>query len=162
MSTLNIWLATKCWQYYFFYFHENRFLVGKVLIWSDNTVPRFCLKAGLNHRCQPYISKCTSCIWNMLFICWIYSFVHIDQSDLAYVCYISCSGPDVAAGHQLQVMIPGGCWKHTQLLDDDPRYARFTGEAAFCLLSEAVAPGFDYRDLETDKDGAIRAVVANQ
>lgn len=45
-------------------------------------------------------------------------------------------GPDLARGQQLQFLVPGGVWKATELLDDD-----------FCLLSEAVCPGFDFADM---------------
>jgi predicted cupin superfamily sugar epimerase len=44
-------------------------------------------------------------------------------------------GPDVVNGHELQLTVPGGAWKATVLLEGD-----------FGLVSEAVAPGFDYRD----------------
>lgn len=44
-------------------------------------------------------------------------------------------GPDLAAGQQLQLAVPGGWWKASQLLSG--RYG---------LISEAVCPGFDYRD----------------
>ena len=44
-------------------------------------------------------------------------------------------GPDITAGQRLQLVVPGGYWKGSRLL---------SGE--YSLLSEAVAPGFDYRD----------------
>ena len=46
-------------------------------------------------------------------------------------------GHDIQAGHQLQLTVKGGEWKASQLL---------AGE--FGLVSEAVAPGFDYQDNE--------------
>lgn len=46
-------------------------------------------------------------------------------------------GPDPRRGHQLQLVIPGGSWKATELMEGD-----------FVLVGEAVAPGFDYRDRE--------------
>lgn len=46
-------------------------------------------------------------------------------------------GPDPAQGHVFQMTIPGGVWKASYLM-----------EGRFGLLSEAVAPGFDYRDRE--------------
>ncbi len=45
-------------------------------------------------------------------------------------------GPDLDQGEQLQLTVPSGYWKATQLT---------AGE--FGLLSEAVAPGFDYDDM---------------
>lgn len=48
-------------------------------------------------------------------------------------------GRDVIAGQCLQLHVPGGVWKASQLLD---------GAAGYGLISEAVAPGFDYADME--------------
>ncbi|MDX1692289.1 MAG: cupin domain-containing protein [Ketobacteraceae bacterium] len=44
-------------------------------------------------------------------------------------------GPDVLAGHQLQLLVPGGYWKASRLLG-----------GPYSLISEAVSPGFDYAD----------------
>lgn len=46
-------------------------------------------------------------------------------------------GPDVAAGEVLQLMVPAGAWKAAEL-----------ESGAYCLLGEAVAPGFDFRDFQ--------------
>ncbi|CAK0774005.1 conserved hypothetical protein [Gammaproteobacteria bacterium] len=46
-------------------------------------------------------------------------------------------GPEVANGQKLQLLVEGGCWKATIL-----------ERGEYSLLSEAVAPGFDYRDME--------------
>lgn len=46
-------------------------------------------------------------------------------------------GFDLDRGQQLQLIVRGGCWKASELE---------TGE--FGLISEAVAPGFDYDDME--------------
>lgn len=46
-------------------------------------------------------------------------------------------GPDLNAGQQLQLVVPGQTWKATVL-----------DEGEFGLLSEAVTPGFDYDDME--------------
>lgn len=45
-------------------------------------------------------------------------------------------GPDVAAGQTPQLVTYGNCWKAYELLGD-----------SHCLISEAVAPGFDWHDL---------------
>ena len=45
-------------------------------------------------------------------------------------------GPDLSAGQQLQLLVPGGVWKATELVTGD-----------FGLLSEAVTPGFDFADM---------------
>jgi predicted cupin superfamily sugar epimerase len=46
-------------------------------------------------------------------------------------------GSDPSQGQVLQLLVPGGCWKAAVLE---------SGE--FGLIGEAVAPGFDYRDME--------------
>ena len=46
-------------------------------------------------------------------------------------------GPDISSGHQLQLLVRGGEWKASELTKD-----------GFALISEAVAPGFDYQDNE--------------
>ncbi|ARN73638.1 cupin domain-containing protein [Oceanicoccus sagamiensis] len=49
-------------------------------------------------------------------------------------------GPDLAAGDSFQMTVPGGYWKATLLENGD-----------YGLLSEAVAPGFDYADMTLAK-----------
>jgi len=56
-------------------------------------------------------------------------------------------GSALAQGQQLQLLVRGGCWKASELEDGE-----------FGLLSEAVAPGFDYADMEL----ATAAGVQNQ
>lgn len=46
-------------------------------------------------------------------------------------------GPNLADGEVLQLVVPGGFWKAAQLE---------SGE--YCLLGEAVAPGFDFADFQ--------------
>ncbi len=46
-------------------------------------------------------------------------------------------GPDIAHGETLQLLVPGGYWKASRLCG-----------AEYALISEAVAPGFDYADNE--------------
>lgn len=50
-------------------------------------------------------------------------------------------GPDLLAGHKLQLLTPGGTWVSTALVIDN-RY----GDWNFGLVSEAVTPGFDPLD----------------
>jgi predicted cupin superfamily sugar epimerase len=45
-------------------------------------------------------------------------------------------GSDLAAGHRLQLTVKGGVWKASHL-----------PEGQYGLISEAVAPGFDYADM---------------
>lgn len=49
-------------------------------------------------------------------------------------------GFNIDRGDLPQLIVPGGCWKATVL-----------EEGEFGLLGEAVAPGFDYRDMELAK-----------
>jgi predicted cupin superfamily sugar epimerase len=46
-------------------------------------------------------------------------------------------GPNVTDGEELQLIVPGGYWKATLL-----------AQGQYGLLSEAVAPGFEYEDME--------------
>lgn len=48
-------------------------------------------------------------------------------------------GPDPRKGHHLQLTVAGGVWKASRL--------RGEGEQGYGLISEAVSPGFDYRDM---------------
>ena len=48
-------------------------------------------------------------------------------------------GNNLRAGQQLQMTVPGGVWKASQIPAD--------GEHGFGLVSEAVSPGFDYSDM---------------
>lgn len=58
-------------------------------------------------------------------------------------------GPDLSAGHLLQLVVPAGCWKAARLLG--PGHA---------LISEAVAPGWDIRDRVLADHGLLRAFPA--
>ncbi len=48
--------------------------------------------------------------------------------------------------HQLQLIVPGGCWKATELE---------AGE--FGLVSEAVSPGFEFEDMQLATEKIIRS-----
>lgn len=54
-------------------------------------------------------------------------------------------GVELEKGQQLQLIVRGGCWKATELE---------SGE--FGLISEAVAPGFEYEDMELAKQEIIK------
>lgn len=54
-------------------------------------------------------------------------------------------GPDLSAGQQLQLTVPGGFWKASQLLCGD-----------YGLISEVVCPGFDYDDHDMAKPADLR------
>lgn len=53
-------------------------------------------------------------------------------------------GPDIAAGQQPQLLVSGGVWKASNLPSGD-----------YGLISEAVAPGFDYADMSLGKEDAL-------
>jgi predicted cupin superfamily sugar epimerase len=54
-------------------------------------------------------------------------------------------GPDIAGGHQLQLVVPEGCWKAARLLGE-----------GYALISEAVAPGWDVRDRDLATPALLR------
>lgn len=54
-------------------------------------------------------------------------------------------GPDITKGHHFQLMVKGGCWKATVL-----------EEGEYGLLSEAVSPGFDYKDMTIANDETLK------
>lgn len=56
-------------------------------------------------------------------------------------------GPDPNKGHQLQVAVKGSTWK-----------ASFLEEGEFGLISEAVAPGFEYEDMTLAKKDELVAI----
>jgi predicted cupin superfamily sugar epimerase len=53
-------------------------------------------------------------------------------------------GSNLAAGEQLQLLVKGGCWK-----------AAFLETGDYGLIGEAVAPGFDYRDMEIGDENLL-------
>lgn len=63
-------------------------------------------------------------------------------------------GNNLEKGHQLQLIVKGGCWKASELKDGE-----------YGLLSEAVSPGFEYEDMELADRSIIQklypAIVAD-
>jgi predicted cupin superfamily sugar epimerase len=51
-------------------------------------------------------------------------------------------GPDPAAGHELQVLVPAGAWQSATPAREHP--------AGWSLAACVVAPGFDFADFELD------------
>lgn len=49
-------------------------------------------------------------------------------------------GPDPTAGHQMQMMVRGGTWKASKI--------PVNGKYGYGLIGEAVAPGFEYADMQ--------------
>jgi len=83
-------------------------------------------------------------------------YFHLNQSDIVHYYHVGDAiqyslifpdgtlktvvmGSDVIAGECLQLHVPGGIWKASQLRD---------GSTGYGLISEAVSPGFDFADME--------------
>lgn len=62
---------------------------------------------------------------------------HLLDEDGGYSTVVM--GPDLAAGQVLQLTVPGGVWKASQIPND--------GVYGYGLISEAVSPGFEYADM---------------
>lgn len=60
-------------------------------------------------------------------------------------------GADIVQGQQLQLLVPGGCWKATQLE---------SGE--YGLLSEVVTPGFEFEDMVLATNNDIKPFVSKE
>jgi hypothetical protein len=56
-------------------------------------------------------------------------------------------GPDIKNGQMLQLLVPGGWWKASRTC---------AGQDDYALISEAVAPGFDYADNEIATEELLR------
>jgi predicted cupin superfamily sugar epimerase len=86
---------------------------------------------------------------------------HLNQSDILHFFHLGAPityylihpdgrletvvmGPDPAQGHQLQLVVRGGTWKASHLA---------AGE--YGLISEAVAPGFEYADMQLGEREAL-------
>jgi predicted cupin superfamily sugar epimerase len=55
-------------------------------------------------------------------------------------------GPNLAAGQKLQVTVTSEQWKCGKLLVTDNDIAKDSIKADYCIVAEAVAPGFDFHD----------------
>lgn len=77
-------------------------------------------------------------------------------------------GPVVEEGHKLQLTVPGGYWKASffhEPADDAQsayKYVQFKDDQRYGLLSEALAPGFDYRDNELATVEKIKALFGDE
>ena len=60
-------------------------------------------------------------------------------------------GPDLMAGHKLQLLVPGGTWLSTALVTDS------AVNCDFGLVSEAVTPGFEYQDMTIGTEEIIQS-----
>ena len=57
-------------------------------------------------------------------------------------------GADLSAGQVLQLTVPGGTWKASELLP---------GSLGYGLISQVVSPGFDYSDMQMGERAALEA-----
>nr|WP_145318801.1 cupin domain-containing protein [Pseudomonas sp. SJZ080] len=89
---------------------------------------------------------------------------HLNQSDIVHYYHLGdpieyslifpdgrlktvVMGDNIIVGECLQLHVPGGVWKASQLLD---------GSAGYGLISEAVSPGFDYADMTLGHRQALK------
>ena len=82
-------------------------------------------------------------------------------------------GPTPCEGHKQQLLVPGGCWKACELLYKsehsgigrvDPATVHTGGRFSPCdyaLISEAVAPGFDYIDMKLATAVEMQSAYSN-
>ena len=70
-----------------------------------------------------------------------YTLIHPDGSLEVLI-----MGSDILKGEKLQMMVRGGVWKTSRLL---------TGDDDYGLISEAVAPGFEYSDMTLARADAL-------
>lgn len=92
-------------------------------------------------------------------------YLHRNQSDILHcfhsgypLCYLLLSpdgtlhekwlGNDILAGQHPQLLVPGNTWKASTLEYGD-----------FALISEAVTPGFDYKDNELASEKIIKKLA---
>jgi purine nucleoside permease/predicted cupin superfamily sugar epimerase len=91
-------------------------------------------------------------------------YFHMNQSDIMHYFHkgdaityymlkpdgsvqITILGPDPSKGHQMQMMVKGGTWKASKI-PTDAKYG-------YGLIGEAVAPGFDYADMQLGKTALL-------
>jgi purine nucleoside permease/predicted cupin superfamily sugar epimerase len=91
-------------------------------------------------------------------------YFHMNQSDIMHYFHkgdaityymlksdgsmqITILGPDPSKGHQMQMMVKGGTWKASKI-PTDAKYG-------YGLIGEAVAPGFDYADMQLGKTATL-------
>jgi purine nucleoside permease/predicted cupin superfamily sugar epimerase len=89
---------------------------------------------------------------------------HMNQSDIMHYFHVgdpityymiiadgslqkTILGPDPTKGHQMQLMVKGGTWKASKTPTD--------GKYGYGLIGEAVAPGFEYADMQLGKKAML-------
>ncbi|MCI5188730.1 MAG: cupin domain-containing protein [Candidatus Electrothrix sp. AS4_5] len=96
-------------------------------------------------------------------------FLHRNKSDILHYHHLGASikytivspdgvlsekilGPNLNNGETLQLLVPGGWWKASQICAGDNNYG---------LISEAVAPGFEYADNEIATEELVQQLFPN-
>ncbi|MCI5118671.1 MAG: cupin domain-containing protein [Candidatus Electrothrix sp. LOE1_4_5] len=96
-------------------------------------------------------------------------FLHRNKSDILHYHHLGASikytivspdgvlserilGPNLNNGETLQLLVPSGWWKASRLC---------IGEIDYGLISEAVAPGFEYADNEIATEGLVQQLFPN-
>lgn len=71
-------------------------------------------------------------------------------------CSSTVLGPNISAGEKLQFMVPARCWKAAELVlqDDCP--------LDYGLISEGMAPGFDYADWSLATTEVIQTLIPQE
>jgi predicted cupin superfamily sugar epimerase len=89
---------------------------------------------------------------------------HMNQSDIMHYFHVgdpityymiiadgslqkAILGPDPTKGHKMQLMVKGGTWKASKTPTD--------GKYGYGLIGEAVAPGFEYADMQLGKKAML-------
>lgn len=67
-----------------------------------------------------------------------YTLIHAETGELQQI----IMGRDIQAGQTPTLCVPGGYWKASELLSGDQNE-----QQGFGLITEAVAPGFDFEDM---------------
>ena len=135
-----------------------------------------CLTVDRQH-CRPDGDDRRNCLTSLLWmptteqplfhLCHNYSdHVHYWQGGLRFEYFVYdpdaaelksyVMGPDVAKGEHLQVPVAGGTWKCGRLLVDSDDET-----LDYCLIGEAVAPGFDFYDFSWVTKEKVMVTVAD-
>lgn len=111
-------------------------------------------ESTLNVQSENGTRKLLTSIYYMLTDDSSIGFLHKNKSDIIHFYHMGASstysivspegelsevtlGSNLNAGEQLQLLVPGGCWKSSCL-----------NEGEYSVISEAVVPGFEYADNE--------------
>lgn len=101
------------------------------------------------------------------------NYIHKNRSDIVHFFqggwpaqYITVSpegkyeefvlGPNVMNGESMQLTVKGGYLKAARVMTERTEYESFPGEIPFTLISEAVSPGFDYRDRHVPSKNEVK------